>query len=64
MLLREEIEQSFGNGPAHRPIEELVVAGRRRVRRRRAAGVVAALATAAVLGRDVRRDGAGRRGHR
>ena len=22
MLLREEIEQSFGNGPAHRPIEE------------------------------------------
>jgi hypothetical protein len=50
MLLREEIEQSFGDGPAHRPIEELVATGRRRVRRRRAAGVGAALATVAVLG--------------
>ena len=50
MLLREEIEQSFGTGPAHRPIEELVAKGRRRVRRRRAAGLGAALATVAVLG--------------
>jgi len=50
MLLREEIEQSFGAGPAHRPIEELVAKGRRRVRRRRAAGLGAALATVAVLG--------------
>ena len=50
MLLREEIEQSFGDGPAHRPIEELVATGRRRVRRRRAAGLGAALATVAVLG--------------
>ncbi len=50
MLLREEIEQSFGTGPAHRPIEELVATGRRRVRRRRAAGLGAVLATVAVLG--------------
>ena len=49
MLLREEIERSFGDGPEHQPIEELVVAGRRRVRRRQAVGVVAAFATAAVL---------------
>ena len=51
MLLREEIEQSFGNGPAHRPIEDVLVAGRRGVRRRRTvAGVATAVATLAVLG--------------
>jgi hypothetical protein len=50
MLLRDEIEQSFGDGPTHRPIEELVATGRRRARRRRAAGLAAALATVGVLG--------------
>ena len=51
MLLREEIEQSFGDGPAHRPIEDVLVAGRRGVRRRRTAGAVAgALAAVAVAG--------------
>jgi hypothetical protein len=51
MLLREEIEQSFGNGPAHRPIEDVLVAGRRGVRRRRTVtGLATAVATIAVLG--------------
>jgi hypothetical protein len=50
MLLQDEIEHSFGAGPAHRPVEELVAAGHGRLRRRRAAGGAAALATIAALG--------------
>jgi hypothetical protein len=50
MLLREEIEQSFGTGPDHRPVEELVARGRRRLLRRRAAEMVAAVAVVGVVG--------------
>ena len=50
MLVGEEIEQSFGSGPEHRPVEELVAAGRRRLRRRRVAEVVAAVAVVGVVG--------------
>lgn len=49
-LLREEIDRSFGDGPAHRPVELRVDAGRRALRRRRVAATAAALGVLAVLG--------------
>jgi hypothetical protein len=49
-MLREELERSFGDGPAPRPVEELLVAGRRALRRRRLGSAVAALGVVAVLG--------------
>ncbi len=50
MLLQDEIERSFGDGPAHRPVEDRLQAGRQVVRRRRATTAAAALAVVAVLG--------------
>jgi len=50
MDLREEIAASFGDGPAHRPIKERLVAGRRVVRHRRVAGATAAAAVLVVVG--------------
>jgi hypothetical protein len=49
--LRNAIDESFGGGPAHRPMEDRLRAGRRAVRRRRAvvSGVVAA-AMAGIVG--------------
>ena len=50
MLLQDEIERSFGDGPAHRPVEDRLTAGKRVVRRRRATTAAAALAVVAVVG--------------
>jgi hypothetical protein len=50
MLLREEIERSFGDGPAHPSLELRVEAGRRALRRRRIASAAAVLGVVAVLG--------------
>ena len=45
------IDESFGGGPSHRPIDERLRAGRRAVRRRRATLTgIAALATAGIVG--------------
>jgi len=50
MNLTEELDRSFGSGPAHRPIEDRLAAGRRVVRRRRVATVTAAFAVVAAIG--------------
>lgn len=50
MDISEEIEASFGDGPAHRTLEDRLSAGRRARRRRKGAEGVAAIAGAAVLG--------------
>jgi hypothetical protein len=50
MNLTEEIETSFGYGPAHRPVEQTVAAGRRLVVRRRLATGAVATAAALVVG--------------
>lgn len=50
MNLTEEIDRSFGSGPAHPPIEDRLVAGRRLVRRRRAASTAAVLGVIAAVG--------------
>jgi len=50
MDLSEEIAASFGDGPAHRPIGDRLLAGRRVVRRRRVAGATAAAAVLVVVG--------------
>jgi hypothetical protein len=51
MNLIEELDRSFGDGPAHRPVEQTVAAGRRLVvRRRLAAGAGATLAAVLVGG--------------
>jgi hypothetical protein len=50
MLLREEIERSIGTEPDHRPIDELVATGHRRLRRRRVLTATAALAMVAAVG--------------
>lgn len=54
MDLRDRIDTSFGDGPAHRPLEARLEAGRRAVRRRRivttgAAAAVVLVATATPL---------------
>src|SRR6476469_5795321 len=48
--LQEEIERSFGHGPAHPPVEHRIAAGRRALVRRRIASGAAALAVVAVIG--------------
>lgn len=50
MSISEQIETSFGEGPAHRPLEDRLSAGRRARRRRKGAEGVAAIAGVAVLG--------------
>jgi hypothetical protein len=51
--LRKEIDQSFGAGPALRPVEDRIAAGHRALVRRRVAGGVAALAAVAAVGTGV-----------
>lgn len=48
--LFEEIDRSFGDGPAHRPVEERVVAGRKALVRRRVASGAVGLVVVAALG--------------
>lgn len=50
MNITEEIDRSFGDGPAHRPVEERIAAGRRRVVQRRLGIGAGAVATALVIG--------------
>src|SRR5262245_42796975 len=50
MLLHDEIEQSFGTGPEHRPIEQQIEAGRRALRRRRMVAAMAGVGVVAVIG--------------
>jgi hypothetical protein len=47
--LRQRLDASFGEGPAHRPVEERLTAGRRAVRRRRRVAVAGAAAGLVVL---------------
>jgi hypothetical protein len=49
-LLHQELERSFGEGPAHQPVEETLRAGRRALRRRRVGAAAGALAVVAALG--------------
>ena len=49
-LLQRELESSFGEGPAHQPVEETLRAGRRALRRRRIGAAAGALAVVAALG--------------
>ena len=48
--LQEQIERSFGHGPAHPPVEHRIAAGRQALVRRRVASGAAALAVLAVIG--------------
>lgn len=48
--LHDEIDRSFGTGPAHRDLDTLLAAGRRARRRRRSATGAAALAIVAAVG--------------
>lgn len=50
MDISEQIEASFGDGPAHRTLEDRLSAGRRARRRRKSAEGMAAVAGVAVLG--------------
>jgi hypothetical protein len=50
---RTLIDESFGDGPGHRPIEERLIKGRRALRRRRIVGSAAAVALAVVAGGSV-----------
>jgi hypothetical protein len=50
MNLTEELNRSFGDGPAHRPVEQTVAAGRRLVVRRRLATGAGATVAAVVIG--------------
>ena len=47
--LRDHLDSSFGDGPAHRHMDDRLVAGRRALRRRRTTTVTGAAAVAAVL---------------
>ena len=49
-LLQQELERSFGDGPAHRPLEETLRSGRRTLRRRRAGVAAGALAVLVSIG--------------
>jgi len=49
-LLQQELERSFGEGPAHQPVEETLRSGRRALRRRRVGAAAGALAVLAALG--------------
>ena len=48
--LHEELDRSFGTGPAHRPVEETLQSGRRALRRRRVGLAAGALAVLASIG--------------
>ena len=48
--LQDRLDSSFGPGPAHQPLEPLLLAGHRAVRRRRLAAAGGALAVVAVVG--------------
>ncbi|WP_121254537.1 hypothetical protein [Nocardioides ferulae] len=48
--LHDELDAAFGSGPAHRPVEVTLGAGRRALRRRRVSALAGAVAVAAVLG--------------
>jgi hypothetical protein len=50
MSITDELERAIGHGPANRPVQQTVAAGRRALRRRRAATAVAGLAVVGVLG--------------
>lgn len=50
MDIRDELDASFGDGPAHRPIDGQVRAGRKALRRRRVTTGVAALAVVGLVG--------------
>lgn len=50
MTISEEIEESLGGNPPHRPIDDLLREGRTTVRRRRASRAVVAAAVVATLG--------------
>ena len=50
MSLQQELEGSFGEGPARQPVEETLRAGRRALRRRRVGAAAGALAVVAALG--------------
>lgn len=55
--LHEELDRSFGTGPAHRPVEETLQSGRRALLRRRvglAAGALAVLASIGTVYAEVR----------
>lgn len=49
-MLGEELDGSFGAGPAHRPVEETLRSGRRALRRRRVGMAAGALAVLASIG--------------
>ena len=49
-LLQHELDEAIGHGPAHRPVEDRIDAGRRALRRRRAAVGLAAFGMVAVVG--------------
>jgi hypothetical protein len=50
MNLTDELEKSFVDEPAHRPVEQRIAAGRRALFRRRAASAAAAVAVIVVAG--------------
>ena len=50
MVLQDEIEQSFGTGPAHLPIEDRIEAGRRALRLRRALVALVGTCVVGVIG--------------
>lgn len=58
-LLQRELDEAIGHGPAHRPVEHRIDAGRRALRRRRAAAGLAAFGMVAVLGLGYAVSGAG-----
>jgi hypothetical protein len=58
-LLQRELDEAIGHGPAHRPVEQRIDAGRRALRRRRAAAGLAAFGMVAVLGAGYAVSGAG-----
>ncbi|MFC6345044.1 hypothetical protein ACFP8W_23885, partial [Nocardioides hankookensis] len=48
--IRDRLEHSFGDGPAHPPLEEQLTAGSRALRRRRGTAAAAACAVVVALG--------------
>src|SRR5690242_16874291 len=48
--IREQLDRSFGDGPAHPPLERELEAGRRALRRRRTLVTTAAAMVVAILG--------------
>ncbi|HEY0951242.1 hypothetical protein [Nocardioides sp.] len=48
--IRDELDRSFGTGPAHPPLEQQLAVGRRALRRRRALTTVVAAGVVAIVG--------------